>query len=219
MKGLLLKDYYVMKRNLIITCLACAYYLLILLIGSKHASTNEINIVFYVAFSVISCFLTSCAYLAIDHDKNSKTSLFIHSCPLTKGEIVFSKYLMTYLLLLSCMITFSLFAGLNHLMNGYTPDKNFYLVIFIILSVILIFTHIELPVAMRFGHEIAFGILIACICLLIIFGLMSIIKICLTDDFTNVLLKLSDKKTELLLLLTGLDFTSGIISFKVSKRI
>lgn len=219
MKGLLLKDYYVMKRNLQIVCGMCAYYLMIILLGSPKAGRSVIDIILYTSFGIISVFLTSCSFLTIDNNKDSKLSLFIRSCPLERKYIILSKYIIMYLLLLfGVLITLS-FTLMNYVINGHTPGKNFFLIIFIIFSAILIFSHLELPITLRFGQALASGILITAICLMIVLGLTALFRFNLYENASTIFHKLYHNRYDIVMIFAALDIVSGFLSYQVSKTI
>lgn len=218
MKGLLLQDYYLMKKNLMITGFMCMYFFIILLLGSGSANSHtEIDAELYATFGIITCFLTSCSYLTINHNTASKTFLFTHSYPIGHSFITLEKYLITYLLIAIGIITVSAFTLINHFVNNYIPGKRYYFIMFVILSAILIITHIELPVTIRLGQTIASGILIAVICLSIVSGLMLFIRIQLSPQLTDSFKRLENHQTLIVTGLLCIDTVTGILSFFVAN--
>lgn len=219
MKGLLLQDIYIMKKNLIITAGVCLYFLAILLVGSTDSSSSWIDMVMYGLCGIIPCFLTSCACFTISPGRSSKNALFIHSCPISSSVITIEKYALTYALLLCSYVVIALFTLLNRLICDYNPGKNMLFVCFLIFSVILIFTNIELPITMRFGQAVASAILVAFICLIIVIGLALIIKAEMSPDLNKGLTQFVKLKTWIAIILLLIDILSGVLSYRIARRI
>ena len=220
MKGLLLQDLYIMKKNLILCAGLCLYFLVILLIGSNTSDSSlEIDMVMYTFCGLIPCFFTSCAYFTIQPGKTSKTALFIHSCPLSSTSITMEKYVLIYALFLCSYIVIFSFALINHLICGYVLKKNTVFLCFIIASVILFFINLELPISMRFGQAAAAAFLILFICLIIIGGLTIIVKATISPDLYKIFSAMSKRRVWLLIILLVTDTLSAILSFQTAKRI
>lgn len=219
MKGLLLQDFYIMKKNLILTAGVCLYFFAVLLVGSTSSSTSGIDMVMYGLCGIIPCFLTSCACLTIQPGRTSKNALYIHSCPISSTVITFEKYILTYALFLCSYVIIALFVLMNHLICDYIPGKNMLFICFIIFSAILLFTNMELPITMRFGQVVASAILIVFICLTIVIGLAVFIKANTSPDLTKGLNLLFRKKLWISVLLLFMDILSTVLSFQTARRI
>lgn len=219
MKGLLLQDFYIMKKNLILTAGVCLYFFAVLLIGSTSSSSSGMDMVMYGLCGIIPCFLTSCACFTIQPGKTSKNALYIHSCPISSTVITFEKYALTYALFLCSYVIIALFALMDHLICDYIPGKNMLFICFVIFSAILLFTNIELPITMRFGQTVASAVLIAFICIIIVIGLAMFIKINTSSDLSKELNQLLRKKIFISVLLLFIDILSSALSYQTAKRI
>lgn len=220
MKGLLLQDFYIIKKNLILCMGICAYFFVVLIIGSMDSeSSSQIDIVMYALCGIIPCFMTSCSCFTIKPERTSKTSLFLHTLPLHNNTITKEKYLITYTLFFSSYIVISLFACINHLLCDYVPGKNMVFICFVIFSVILIFTNIELPITMRFGQAVAAAMIIAAFFLIIIIGLTVIVKTNTSPDLNNKISYMLKHKTELSLCTLIIDLISCCLSYNCAKHI
>lgn len=218
MKGLLLQDFYIMKKNLILTAGVCLYFFAVLLVGSTSSSTSGIDMVMYGLCGIIPCFLTSCACFTIQPGRTSKNALYIHSCPISSTVITLEKYVLTYALFLCSYVIIAFFALMNHLISDYIPGKNMLFICFIIFSAILLFTNMELPITMRFGQAVASAVLIVFICLIIVIGLAVFIKVNTSPDLSKGLNLLLRKKLLISVLLLFMDILSTVLSYRTARR-
>lgn len=219
MKGLLLQDFYLMKKNLTITGFVCAYFLLILLIGSNNSTSSDINFFIYGLCGIIPCFLTSCACFTMNSNKSAKSQIFIYTYPVSNTTITLEKYIMTYILLISGYVIISIFVLLNHFLNSYNPDRNTFYICFLIFSILFLFLNLQLPIILRFGQAVASGVLVAVLCFGIIFALTAFVKIAMTPDLYEKITLFLHKKFYIGILVILIDLLSMIGSFSVSKKL
>ena len=218
MKGLLLQDYYVMKKNLLISLFICFYFFIVMMIGSSDSKSSEINMVIYLLFALIPCFFTTCACFTIQN-KSTKSALFARTYPIPSHVVTLEKYILTYALLLGSCVVLLLFIGINSLVNDYTPTKTVAYTCFLILSVIFLFINLELPITMRFGQAVASAILIAFIFLMVIIGVSVVVKVNLSPDLSESLHSLLRKKWVILLVVSILDILSMFASYFLARRL
>ena len=219
MKGLFIQDYYIMRKNLIISLVACTYFLAILLIGSTATKNSAIDIVMYGMCGLIPCFLTSCACFTINFDKASKSTLYTYCHPISLSKIIAEKYALTYTLYILSYIIISIFALINHMISGYLPGKNFLFVCFIIASFILIFINFQIPITMRFGQTVASVLLILVFIGIIIAGLAIIVRYNNLPDLPKLLIDINNHKTIISIAILFIDLLSVIISYVTATKV
>ena len=219
MKGLILQDYYLMKKNLLISSLVCMYFFIVLIIGSSGSKNSEIDIVMYILCGLIPCFMTSCSCFIINNDRTSKVSFFLHTLPLDSTTLVKEKYIITYALLFLSYIVIAFFGSIIHFIYNYHPGKNMFFICFIVFSIILLFTNLELPITMRFGQAVAAAMIIGAFFLIIIIGLSVLVKTNTSPDLNNKISYIFKHKTEATLFLIVADSLLSFISFNIAKCI
>lgn len=219
MKGLLLQDIYLMKKNLILAGFICIYFLIILLLGSEGSASSQIDLFTYGLCGIFPCFLTSCACFTINTGKNSKSTMFIRTCPLDIITITLEKYILTYALLICSYVIISIFVFLNQIWNAYTPNKNMFYICFLIFSVIFLFLNIQLPIILRFGQAVASGVLVAVLCFSIIIGLVAVIKIAAAPDLYKEISSFFSRKSYIGILVILIDILSMTGSFSLAKSL
>ena len=219
MKGLILQDYYLMKKNLIISSFACMYFFIILILGSTESTNSEIDIVMYVMCGLIPCFMTSCSCFIINSDRNSKTSFFSKTLPINTNVLVKEKYIITYTLLLLSYFVIALFGVINHFISNYKPGKNAVFICFIVFSLILLFTNLELPLTMRFGQTVAAVMIIGLFFITIIVALALLVKTKTSPDLVGKIYYLFKHKTEVTCILILTDIVHSFVSYTVARYI
>ena len=219
MKGLFLQDYYIMKKNLIISFGACVYFLAILLVGSPTSKNSAIDMVIYGMCGLIPCFLTSCACFTINFDKASKSTLYTYCYPISTPKIIAEKYALTYILYVLSYIIISIFTLINHLISGYVPGKNFLFISFIIASFILLFINFQIPITMRFGQTVASVLLIVLIIGIIIAGLAILVRINNLPDLPKLLKNINNHKIIISITILAIDLLSVILSYITATKI
>ena len=68
MKGLLIKDYYVIKKNLYISFGVCVYFFIMVLVGSKDSTSSDIDFIMY--FLCVSLVVGICVFIKINLSTN-----------------------------------------------------------------------------------------------------------------------------------------------------
>ena len=219
MKGLFLQDYYIMKKNLLITLGVCLYFLAILLVGAPTSKTSDIDMVMYGMCAIIPCFLTSCACFTINFNKTLKSTLYTCCYPISMSKIIAQKYALTYILFGISYVIVSIFALISHITSGYVPGKNFFFICFIVASFILLFINFQLPITMRFGQTVASILLIVFILGIIIAGLALLVKTNTSPDLPKLITKLNTHKAIITVSLFIIDALSIALSYVVAKQI
>lgn len=219
MKGLIIQDYYLMKKNLIISSFVCIYFFVILLLGSTNSKNSEIDIVIYVLCGLIPCFMTSCSCFTINSDRNSKTSFFTKTLPINTNVIVKEKYIITYALLLLSYFVIAFFGVINHFICNYKPGKNVVFICFIVFSLILLFTNLELPLTMRFGQTVAAVMIIVLFFITIIVSLALLVKTQTSPDLVGKISYVFKHKTKVTFILLGINIVQSFVSYTIARYI
>jgi hypothetical protein len=188
--------------------------LLILIAGASSATNSEIFFIIYTLCGLIPTIFTSCSTMTID-STNTKIWTYLQSMPISKKDIILSKYILNYSLMLLSYILIAITTSITFLFNGYSANGTFLLICFIIFSVIFIFTNVELPFVFKFGNAIAGGLLIIFIVFIIMAGLTIAVK-CNLDNITGLFKHLNKPVLSCLLLL--IDILSSFISYCISKK-
>lgn len=219
MKGLIIQDYYLMKKNLIISSFVCIYFFIILISGSLDSTNSEIDVVMYIMCGLIPCFMTSCSCFTINSDRNSKTSFFTKTFPINTNVIIKEKYIITYALLLLSYFVIALFGVINHFICGYKLGKNTLFICFIVFSLILLFTNLELPLTMRFGETIAAVMIIGLLFITIIISLALLVKAETSPDLIGKINYLFKHKTEVTCILVSINIIHSFVSYTIARYI
>lgn len=217
MKGLLLEDLYVMKKNLLIVLGMTLYFLCIIIAGSSKSTAQETDMVLYMICGLLPCFFTSCSIFTIRGDSSSKEYLFKHSLPLRENLFLAEKYLVTYILFCVSMLLYNMFFLFAMLMNQYIPSKNMLYISFLICAVFILIINIEIPLIFRFGQAIAAGLIISFICFFILLGLTVFVKINQSAHDLNLFKMIFQKKLTIFFILISLDVLSFIIPYEFNK--
>lgn len=150
MIGMILADFYAMKKQLAMLGAMGALYLCIGIVsGSEHAI-----IAFFVLFSVMSV-ISSFTY-----NEQCRFDLFANTLPIGRHSIVLGKYVMVVISLGIADILGGICLGISRLMKHGDISEDIYVLVFTSLIGIL-FTSIALPMIFKLGSERAKFVLIA----------------------------------------------------------
>ncbi len=157
MKGLLLKDWYMMKKY-------CRSYLLIaaVFIAVSLFSTDNLFFVFY------PCLL--CGMIPVNligYDERSRWMQYSGTMPYTKAQIVSAKYLIGLLAQVTMLIVTGIAQGIKMTVAGNFVFGEFVVLMLLMLIVATITSSISLPFIFKLGVEkgrIAYYIMIGFVC-------------------------------------------------------
>ncbi len=181
MKGLLIKDLQVLKPNLMIYCIIIALYFILFMSG------DDIGIL----YSMITVLSTVSPITSLSYDEKSKFDHLAVTMPLTRKEIVISKYVLFLTInVVSSFICFTL-ASFN---KNVSFDENTFTLLAVFL-ISTIFQSILLPVIYKFGTEkgriVFFIFLIIPIIAIILFSVLntkiSINTIAFFEEHSNLI--------------------------------
>lgn len=157
MKGLLLKDWYMMKKY-------CRAYLLIaaVFVGASLFSDENMFFVFY------PCLL--CGMIPVNllgYDERSRWMLYSGTLPYTKAQIVSAKYIIGLFAQVAMLVITGIVQGVRMTIAGNFTFQEFAGLISLLLIVSVITSSISLPFIFRLGVEkgrIAYYIMIGFVC-------------------------------------------------------
>lgn len=143
MKGLLLKDYYMIKKY-------CRFYIFILIIFFVIASFVESN-PFFILYPTLIAGLIPVTLIA--YDEREKWDIYCTTLPYNKKQIVSEKYLIGFLLEFLVTIISSVIQGIKMISLGTFIWNDFLSLSGTIFVVGLIGPSILLPFIFKFGAE------------------------------------------------------------------
>ena len=143
MKGLLLKDWYMMKKY-------CRMYLVIaaLFIAASLASDNNLFFVFY------PCLL--CGMIPVNllgYDERSRWMQYSGTLPYTKAQIVSAKYLIGLFAQIAMLAVTGLVQAIKMSINGSFVSNDFAVLMLLILTTATFTSSISLPFILKLGVE------------------------------------------------------------------
>jgi ABC-2 type transport system permease protein len=138
MKGLLLKDYYTIIKQMKI------FLLLIIVFACLPGASVSSIAIFYAAMLPIT---------ALAYDERSKWDNLAVMMPYTAANIVQSKYILGYIAVMAAGLLSAGASIIAGYINHVAPEAETYLSILIVTCVAVVFQAINLPLMFRFGVE------------------------------------------------------------------
>ncbi|MCH5353913.1 MAG: ABC-2 transporter permease [Acutalibacter sp.] len=157
MKGLLLKDWYMVKKY-------CKVYLVIaaFFIAASFASDDNLFFVFY------PCLL--CGMIPVNllgYDERSRWVQYSGTLPYTKAQFVSAKYLVGLLAQAAMLLVTGIAQGIKMSVNGNFVSHDFLMLMLLLLTVATVTSSISLPFIFKLGVEkgrIAYYAMVGFIC-------------------------------------------------------
>ena len=143
MKGLLLKDWYMMKKY-------CRVYLLLTIVFMAVSFVNAGNM-FLVFYPCLLCGMIPVSLLA--YDEQSRWTLYSATLPYTKSQIVSSKYLIGLFIQLTVLILTGVVQGIQMIMHGSFRVGDFGVLLLVLMSISTFSSAIALPFVFKLGVE------------------------------------------------------------------
>lgn len=143
MKGLLLKDWYMMKKY-------CKIYLLIVLIFIAVSFSSDGNL-FFVLYPCFLCGMIPVNLLA--YDDRSRWTQYSGALPYTKTQIVSSKYIIGLLAEAFVIGVTGIAQAIGMSVNGTFRGHDFAVLIMMLFISAVIFPAVCLPFIFKFGVE------------------------------------------------------------------
>lgn len=143
MKALLLKDLLCLKKQFKLLLFIIIFFIVIS-IAFKDA-------LMLLMFAIILS--TTIIITAINNDEISGWDQFANTLPITRADIVKSKYILSVFLLLSIMVIVLPIVFLSNLVSKSLPYSGFMSILCISISASLFMTSILLPIYIKFGSQ------------------------------------------------------------------
>lgn len=157
MKGLLLKDWYMMKKY-------CRSYLLIAAVFIAVSFVSDDNM-FFVFYPCLLCGMIPVNLLG--YDERSRWIQYSGTLPYTKTQIVSAKYLVGLLAQAAMLIVTGVVQGIKMGINGNFALNNFIMLMLLMLIVATLTSSISLPFIFKLGVEkgrTAYYVMIGFVC-------------------------------------------------------
>ncbi len=157
MKGLLLKDWYMMKKY-------CRSYLLIAVIFMAVSLFNEDNL-FFVFYPCLLCGMIPVNLLG--YDERSRWIQYSGTMPYTKAQIVSAKYLIGLFSQVAVLLVTGVAQGIKMAVNGNFVIGDFAVLMLLMLTIATLTSSISLPFIFKLGVEkgrTAYYIMIGFVC-------------------------------------------------------
>lgn len=198
MKGLLLKDYFTLLKQL-------RFYLVFLLIFTIIPNMNLSSIaIVYAAMLPIT---------VIAYDERSKWDQLAAMMPYSKRELVFSKYLLGYIgVALFSIITLVLQVAVGLIgKNGFSTEQG--MTIFVTAAAALVLLAINLPFMFWLGVERGRVVFMIIIGVTVFLGMMS------ADSAKNLLANQTITESQLIVLSGSVTIFANVVSVFISSKI
>ncbi len=143
MKGLLLKDWYMMKKY-------CRYYFFVC-IGFIIISMMSSGNMFFVFYPCLLCGMIPVNLLVIS--ERSRWTEYVGTLPYTKTQIVSAKYLMGLFTQIAMLIVICIAQGVKMGIEGTFVLKEFLLLMMLLLIMASVASSLTLPFVFKYGVE------------------------------------------------------------------
>ena len=157
MKGLLLKDWYMMKKY-------CRYYLFVS-IGFIILSMISSGNMFFVFYPCLLCGMIPVNLLG--YDERSRWTEYVGTLPYTKTQIVSAKYLIGLFTQIAMLIVICAAQGVKMGIEGTFVMKEFLVLMMLLLVMASVASSLTLPFIFKYGVEkgrMAYYIMIGIVC-------------------------------------------------------
>ena len=143
MKGLLLKDWYMMKKY-------CRYYLFIS-IGFIILSMMSSGNMFFVFYPCLLCGMIPVNLLG--YDERSRFTEYVGTLPYTKTQIVSAKYLIGLFMQIAMLTVICITQGVKMSIEGNFVMKEFLVLMMLLLVMASVASSLTLPFVFKYGVE------------------------------------------------------------------
>ena len=157
MKGLLLKDWYMMKKY-------CRYYLFVS-IGFIILSMISSGNMFFVFYPCLLCGMIPVNLLG--YDERSRWTEYVGTLPYTKTQIVSAKYLIGLFTQIAMLIVICAAQGVKMGIEGTFVMKEFLVLMMLLLVMASVASSLTLPFIFKYGVEKgrgAYYVMISVVC-------------------------------------------------------
>ena len=143
MKGLLLKDWYMMKKY-------CRYYLFVS-IGFIILSMISSGNMFFVFYPCLLCGMIPVNLLG--YDERSRFTEYVGTLPYTKTQIVSAKYLIGLFMQIAMLTVICITQGVKMSIEGTFVMKEFLVLMMLLLVMASVASSLTLPFVFKYGVE------------------------------------------------------------------
>ena len=143
MKGLLLKDWYMMKKY-------CRYYLFVS-IGFIILSMISSGNMFFVFYPCLLCGMIPVNLLG--YDERSRFTEYVGTLPYTKTQIVSAKYLIGLFMQIAMLTVICITQGVKMSIEGTFVMKEFLVLMMLLLVMASVASSLTLPFIFKYGVE------------------------------------------------------------------
>jgi len=143
MKGLILKDLLNLKKQGKIFPLIIVFYMILSVIVDEAT--------FFLGFVVLLCSMVPVTTLA--YDEKSKWDKYALTMPVSRKDLVMSKYMLGLLCMLAGVFVTFLFHAVTALVKSQPLDSYLLLTLAVLSSMGLLFLSLNLPLIYKFGTE------------------------------------------------------------------
>lgn len=157
MKGLLLKDFYMLKKYY-------RTYLLIVVVFTAASLVGDDNM-FFTFYPVLLCGMIPVSLLG--YDERSRWIEYSGTLPYTKAQIVSSKYIIGLSAQIIVLLVTGIAQGIKMSKNGGLFANNYFLALMLGIFIMAAFSSFCLPFIFKFGMEkgrMAYYVMIGFIC-------------------------------------------------------
>jgi len=142
-KGLLLKDWYMMKKY-------CRSFLLIAAVFLAISFAGDENM-FFVFYPCLLCGVLPVNLLG--YDERSRWMQYSGTLPYTRAQIVSAKYLVALLAQVAVLLATGLVQGIKMVMNGSFSLEGFLTLMLLMITVATVASSISMPFMFKLGVE------------------------------------------------------------------
>ena len=143
MKGLLLKDWYMMKKY-------CRYYLFVS-IGFIILSMMNSGNMFFIFYPCLLCGMIPVNLLG--YDERSRFTEYVGTLPYTKTQIVSAKYLIGLFTQVAMLTVICITQGVKMGIDGTFVLKEFFVLMMLLLIMASVASSLTLPFIFKYGVE------------------------------------------------------------------
>lgn len=157
MKGLLLKDLYMMKKH-------CRFYLIIAVLFIALSVSEESNL-FFVFYPCLLCSMVPVNLLG--YDERSRWPQYCETMPYSKAQIVSGKYLIGLMLQVSMLTVTGIVQAIRMSVNGAFSLREYGTMMMLLIIMAAIASSLCLPFMFKLGLEkgrIAYYVTIGLVC-------------------------------------------------------
>ena len=165
MKGLILKDIYnLRKHGRTMLLLAAAYSFMIFMTGNAEVFLGTVVIMF-AATSIAS----------LSYDSQSGWDTYVSTLPVSRSDVVMSKYILSYLFALAGGLIALLIGWINGIIKNSGNFFEMLVSAYVMFSIAIVFVSVLLPLIYKFGVERSRIIIIAAVAIPVV-AVFAIVK-------------------------------------------